>query len=141
MTDAAGDRLDFSAWSTRLYVWGDRARRFNSTRLSIVAIVGGLAGLALSITAGTAMTWLLVGIAIAAVFLAMLIVSGNGGRLHTVTPLQWVALALAPFFNQIAFVAPGVYVFTVAGVLIGLLLPLLLHGLAWLFWRLSPAMP
>ncbi|ALJ22364.1 hypothetical protein AOA12_22240 (plasmid) [Microbacterium sp. No. 7] len=141
MTDAAGDRLDFSAWSTRLYVWGDRARRFNSTRLSIVAIVGGLAGLALSITAGTAMTWLLLGVPIAAVFLALLIVSGNGGRLLAITPLQWVALALAPFFNQIAFVATEVYILTVVGIVIGLMLPLLLHGLAWLFWRLSPAMP
>lgn len=141
MTDTAGDRLDFSAWSTRLYVWGDRARRFNSTRLSIIAIAGGLAGLALSIIAGTAMTWLLVGIAIAAVFLAVLIASGNAGRLHTATPLQWVALALAPFFNQIAFVAAEVYVLAVVGIVIGLLLPLLLHGLAWLFWRLSPTMP
>ncbi|WP_061015162.1 hypothetical protein [Microbacterium sp. CCH5-D1] len=141
MTEAAGGRLDFSAWSTRLYVWGDKARRFNNTRLSIVAIVGGIAGLALSIVAGTAMTWLLFGIAITAVFLAMLIVSGNGGRLHTITPLQWVALALAPFFNQIAFVAAEFYVFAVAGIVTGLLLPLTLHGLAWLFWRLSPAMP
>lgn len=141
MTDAPGDRFDFSAWSTRLYVWGDRARRFNSTRIAIVAIMGGLAGLALSIIAGTAMAWLNIGIAIAAVFLAVLIVSGNGGRLRTITPLQWVALTLAPFFNQLAFVSGEIYVFTVVGVVIGLLLPLLLHGLAWLFWRLSPAMP
>lgn len=141
MTDAAGDRFDFSAWSTRLYVWGDRARRFNSTRIAIVAIMGGLAGLTLSIVAGTAMAWLDIGIAIAAVFLAVLIVSGNVGRLRTITPLQWVALTLAPFFNQIALVAAEIYIFMVVGVVIGLLLPLFLHGLGWLFWRLSPTMP
>jgi hypothetical protein len=141
MTDAAGDRLDFSTWSTRLYVWGDRARRFNSTRLSIVAIVGGLAGLAVSILAGTAMAWLNIGIAIAAVFLAVLVASGNGGRIRTITPLQWGALTLAPFFNQIAFFATEIYIFTVVGIVIGLMLPLLLHDLAWQFWRLSPAMP
>lgn len=141
MTDAAGDGPNLSAWSTRLYAWGDRARRFNKTRLTIVALVGGLAGLALSITAGTTLIWLIVGSAMALMFIAMLIFTGKVDTLHTGTPPQWTALTLAPFFNQIAFVAPELYLLAVTGIVIGLLIPLILHGLGWLFWRLSPAMP
>lgn len=141
MTDAAGDRPDLSVWSTRLYVWGNRARRFNNTRLTLVALVGGVAGLALSITAGTTMTWLIFGSVIALVSVAMLIFAGKIDTLRTATPLQWAALALAPFFHQIAFVSPELYLIVVTGVVVGLLVPLILHGLGWLFWRLSPAMP
>lgn len=124
-------------WSTRLYMWGNRAHRYLVSPLIFAAAgLGGAAGLILSIVDGTAFAWAVFAAIVALIVFGVLL---SRGKIRSTRPYQWGVLLLGVFFNQVFLVAPALY-FTVAiAAVIVALLPPILHGLGWLCFALSPA--
>lgn len=137
MIHIADHRPDPS-WSTRFYMWGTRAHRYLLSPVTLaIAIAGGLAGFVLSLAAGTALIWAMLALVAAAI--ALVVHVARHRDLRAVRPQWWTALALASFFNQVALVAPSLYVTVATAAILAALMPAILHGLGWLFFALSPA--
>lgn len=128
-----------SRWGRSVNSCADRLQRFNNARGQLIAGFGGAIGLGFSLMAGTFVFWAFLSLAFLLLVIVLWIVQQRD--LRRVTAGRWAALAIAPFFNQIAFVSIEIYMLIAVGTLLGMLLPAVLRGAGWVLLTAGDVAP